>query len=159
MKKLILMRHALPEGGTAGLRDKDRGLTPEGQNQCRHARQYIVKNDLVPDLVLCSSATRTRQTFAHMNIPVERIEYQDTLYLPTREKIIQAIHDVFDPGIETLMVITHYPGVVDFAAHISGSDAFDHGYPEGGISIFNCGIKDWQNLSPSSIDLEVFQVF
>lgn len=65
MPTLILLRHAKAEAsgvGSAGT-DIERELAQRGREQARAAAQLLVDHGLVPDIVLCSAAVRTRQTW------------------------------------------------------------------------------------------------
>ena len=61
-KTLILMRHAKAEEGI-GKPDHDRELAARAGATPRAAGRWLHEQGLVPDLVLCSRATRTRQTW------------------------------------------------------------------------------------------------
>jgi phosphohistidine phosphatase len=62
VRTLLVLRHgksAYPEG----VADIDRPLAPRGQRDAVAAGQWIRNQALAPDLVICSVAERTRQTW------------------------------------------------------------------------------------------------
>ena len=61
-KTLILMRHSKAEEGP-GKPDHDRELSDRGLRDARAAGAWLREEGLVPDLVICSTAVRTRQTW------------------------------------------------------------------------------------------------
>ncbi len=60
MKRLILLRHAKAIGQIAGLDDRDRTLADRGRSDAIRIGQFLREEDSVPQLVLCSTAMRTR---------------------------------------------------------------------------------------------------
>src|SRR5277367_4577521 len=66
MRKLIVMRHAkageLPDGP-----DFDRALRRRGERDSAAAGRWLAASGLGPDLVLCSAARRTMQTWQHLS--------------------------------------------------------------------------------------------
>ena len=64
MKRLLLLRHAKSSWHDPALTDFERPLNRRGRAAARAIGDYLVRNDLLPDLVLCSAAQRTRETLA-----------------------------------------------------------------------------------------------
>src|SRR3954454_19984281 len=62
--RLWLLRHAKSSWSDQGLPDEDRPLAPRGEKAADRMRNYIAAEGLEPQLVLCSSAMRARQTLA-----------------------------------------------------------------------------------------------
>jgi len=62
MLELILMRHAKTEPGGVGPADRKRALTDRGRADARLVGERMKAERWLPDRILCSPATRTRQT-------------------------------------------------------------------------------------------------
>ena len=62
MRELILLRHAHAEPAAAGQDDHQRGLSATGRAEAQAAGDWLREHGLQPDRVLCSNATRTRET-------------------------------------------------------------------------------------------------
>ena len=62
MKTLLLMRHAKSSWSEPGLADHDRPLNKRGKQAAPEMGKLLRKEGLVPDLILCSTARRSRQT-------------------------------------------------------------------------------------------------
>src|SRR5262249_35236202 len=82
MRRLMLLRHAKSDW-TRGARDHERTLAPRGREAAPRIGAYMVHHDLLPDLVVCSTATRARETwdlvakaFAHK----PEIVYEERIY-------------------------------------------------------------------------------
>ncbi len=65
-RQLIVMRHA-KAGELPGGPDIERALRPRGSRNATAAGQWLARRELVPDLVLCSSARRARQTWQYVS--------------------------------------------------------------------------------------------
>ena len=63
MRRLMLLRHAkaVPPEGMA---DEARPLAPRGRFAMEKVAQFFADRKLIPDLVLVSTAARTRETWA-----------------------------------------------------------------------------------------------
>ena len=63
MRRLMLLRHAKSDWPRSGARDHERTLAPRGREAAPRIGAYMVHHGLTPDLVLCSTATRARETW------------------------------------------------------------------------------------------------
>ena len=61
-RTLVILRHA-KAANPEGVADPDRPLTSRGHADAAAAGAWLAHRDLQPDLVLCSSARRTRETW------------------------------------------------------------------------------------------------
>lgn len=118
MKRLILMRHAKTEAWHEGLNDRDRMLTPRGHGDAEAVAVALQQEGWEPDLVLISSARRTRETWRHVSLvfPKCQSKVSDDLYLagiPAVEKLILAASEA-----TTVMVIGHNPGLHELSGSI-----------------------------------------
>ena len=85
--RLWLLRHAKSSWDDTGVDDRDRPLAPRGERAGDLMRQYVDEAGIRPDLVLCSSALRTRQTLALLLHAFERdleIRIESSLYASTQ---------------------------------------------------------------------------
>ena len=64
MKTLILLRHAKSDWDDPELADHDRPLAARGREAAPKMGEWLKAHGPVPELVLCSTATRARQTLA-----------------------------------------------------------------------------------------------
>ena len=81
MSQLLLLRHAKAVWALPGESDFDRALKASGVADSRSIGEQIVANGLLPDIVLCSTARRARETWsgvAEIIGPLEdRVTYLD----------------------------------------------------------------------------------
>jgi phosphohistidine phosphatase len=59
---LLVLRHAKTEDSRPGRGDAERRLTPDGERQARDVGDYLRRQGITVDTVLCSSAIRARET-------------------------------------------------------------------------------------------------
>lgn len=100
------MRHAKSDY-PAGVADHDRPLAPRGVRQAGLAGDWLRAHVPPVDGVLCSTATRTRETLRNTRIAAP-VRYSERLYASTPGTLIDEINTV-DDGIGTLLVIGHEP--------------------------------------------------
>jgi phosphohistidine phosphatase len=109
-RTLLLLRHAKSDY-PAGVPDHDRPLAPRGMREAPLAGDWIRANAPAVDAVLCSTATRTRQTLERTGIDAP-VEYVDRLYDAVPGTVIDVINGVssrFGDDVETLLVVGHEP--------------------------------------------------
>jgi phosphohistidine phosphatase len=117
---LHLLRHAKSSWRDAGLEDRDRPLNPRGHHAGELVAALLAREGL-PDLVLCSSALRTRETFEHLTRAYGRtpvVSIEDGLYLATARRLLERIEAVED-NVTTLLVIGHNPGLHELAVALA----------------------------------------
>ena len=119
--KLLLMRHG-EASFSAGRSDKDRPLTMHGKDQAIRAGKWLKSRGLCPDVILCSSAIRTRQTWEMLFKPAHikaEAHIMDDLYLANPNDLLEAMQR-FAKQTQCLLMIAHNPGVSTLASALSG---------------------------------------
>ncbi len=111
--ELLLMRHAKSDWHN-NLSDIDRPLSRRGRHDAERMGIFLQNNDLVPDRVLVSPASRTWQTIKLLNkswlLAPEQIVTSKKLYLANEEILLEdAAAHAGDGG--RIMVLAHNPGV------------------------------------------------
>ncbi|MBU4434325.1 MAG: histidine phosphatase family protein [Alphaproteobacteria bacterium] len=116
MDRLILMRHGQAERQAATGGDFERGLTPRGRDDSTLMGRLLAAKGAAPELVLVSSARRTRETFAAVSaaFPKARVAFRRDLYHAEPEDVMTALEDEGE-GAGTVMVIGHNPGLHELA--------------------------------------------
>lgn len=92
-RTLILLRHAKAQH-PAGLPDLDRPLTDRGHADATAAGAWLASHGYVPDLVLCSPARRTRQTWHGVALGLTAaptVRYDQRLYQDRVRDLFSAI--------------------------------------------------------------------
>jgi|GEM_PF-560402 len=122
-KTLILMRHAETMDASIAQHDIERSLTTQGKKDAVKVGNYIADMHPCPDIVLCSSARRARETLDHMRsnntLLNVRVEYDDRLYkICSTEYLTDIISEVYE-NTSTLMMIGHNPIFADYVNKVA----------------------------------------
>jgi phosphohistidine phosphatase len=122
MRLLLLLRHAKALRDSGG-GDEGRALDDRGRAAAATVGRWLAKQErLRPDLVLVSSAQRTRETWetmeAEMTAAIPARFHRD-LYLASPESILAVVAGV-PRDSERLMVVGHNPGIHELARHLVG---------------------------------------
>jgi phosphohistidine phosphatase len=162
MLRLLLLRHAKASPGESGLADFDRHLIPRGRRAGAAIGQYMAARKLAPDLILCSSSRRTRDTLAAL-LPFIKgdtdIHLTDELYESTVESYLATIRKRGGTAA-TLLIVGHNPAIEETAAELlarnksGGTTALR--FPTAGLGVIDFDIADWSALKPSTGKLLVF---
>ena len=159
MRRLILMRHAKSDW-SHGTSDHDRPLNPRGRSAAEALGNWLRAEGLLPDAVLCSTAARTRETCAILNLPEScAVEHLRQLYLAEPSEIIANLRQRATG--DTVLLVAHNPGIAAAAAlplqQTPDQDAFDR-YPSGATTVMDFDIDNWADLAPGSGALHTFTV-
>jgi len=125
MRTLTLMRHAKSSWDDAALRDHDRPLNARGQKAAKTMAKRLHDGGYVPDLVIVSSAERTRETAAALQKVYEgalALQTEPLLYEAAPGTYADVIRQVGD-DVEALMLIGHNP-TIEWMAEAMGGTAY-----------------------------------
>jgi phosphohistidine phosphatase len=166
VKRLLLLRHAKAERETAD--DIKRGLEKRGEKDSARMGRFLRDDVYIPDLILCSTAMRTRKT-VELLLPelgrAPKVEYQSELYLAEPEVILSLIRRVADKtGV--LMVVGHNPGLEQLALALAAQplekalrkryDAMDEKFPTCALAVIDFQVGRWIDLTPGRGELDAF---
>ena len=165
MKTLLLLRHAKSAWDDPGLDDHQRPLSKRGERSAKAMAEHIARKAPRPDLILCSTATRTRQTLAplvkRLGAPTPPISLERGLYLASEEVLLAHIRGVADQ-VSTVLLIGHNDGIGQLAAALGGSGPAEalaqvrEKFPTGALAFFRVPDGPWGDLSPGSAKLVEF---
>ena len=116
MKSLIVLRHGKAES-PGGVTDFDRSLAGRGTRDAVRVGEVLVERDLMPDLIVTSTARRaatTAQLVAAGCKYSDEIIPSDKLYLPTQSNIMSTIRDIPEQ-YSRVVIVGHNPGFGMFA--------------------------------------------
>ncbi|HTW10645.1 MAG TPA: histidine phosphatase family protein [Acidimicrobiales bacterium] len=117
-RRIYLFRHAKSSWEGDGLEDHDRPLSPRGEHAARAMADYVRREGVAPDLVLCSTAVRARQTLEALSLRGEN-RYEEGLYGAGAAWLVSRLRRV--PGsVGSAMLVGHNPGLQDLAVLLAG---------------------------------------
>jgi phosphohistidine phosphatase len=161
MKRLLLLRHAKSSHKDSALPDHDRPLTSRGRKASKAMATYLRGNGIQPALVLCSSATRARQTLDGVatglgGSPEVRIESE--LYEASAAGLLARLQRVSD-SVPSVMLVGHNPAMERLALDLAAAgpklaDLADK-YPTGALATLGFA-GSWSDLDADGARLVGF---
>lgn len=147
--RLILMRHAKSDWGAANLRDHERPLNPRGRRDAAAMGDWLRRQGYLPDQVLCSTATRTRETLDLLALAAP-VRFEPALYHASPEAMLAALRQASGGCV---LMLGHNPGIAGLAADLV-QDAPDHerfdDYPTCATLVAEVDLGGWAGVRAGS---------
>ena len=164
MLTLSLLRHAKSNWSNPTIPDRERPLATRGVTDAPLIGKAMAERGIDPELVLCSSARRTRDTLA-LVLPELKVEpkvvYEDALYHARPETMLE-IMQALQPGASRVMLVGHNPELQSFALDLVGSgpkhlrDRLREKYPTAGLVVMTFTAGLWKSVTINSGELKLF---
>ena len=157
-RTLILLRHAKSAWDDPDLDDHDRPLAERGRRDSTAAGKTLAERRIRPDLVLCSSSERTRQTWRRAEragVRAAEVRFDERIYEASSYDLLQLVHAVPEE-VRTLMLVGHAPGLPDLAERITLDPSTEPArrmrlkYPTSGLAVFAVAVP-WVELRQASL--------
>lgn len=163
---LIMMRHATADFGW-GVEDHERSLSPQGHREAPLAGRWLVHNGFVPEMMLCSSALRTRQTCTWVSSELGDLaptaSLSGRLYEASERDLLAEINAVPE-AVRAVMLICHQPAVQNLVMRLASADSdmgavmeLSAGYPPAGVAVLRTS-SPWAALDGADARLVNFMV-
>ena len=159
MLTLALLRHAKSSWNDPELEDRARPLTKRGVKAAPLMARTLLKVGVKPDLILCSTAVRTRATLALMLAELKgsapTVAYDDSLYLADPQTILSMLKEV-PKETRTVLVVGHNPGLHELALELTGRGerklvgALAREFPTAALAVLTFEGEDWSEISAAS---------
>ncbi len=164
MKKVILVRHGKSSWADPDLEDHDRPLAPRGRGASPVIARWLAGRGHLPDLVLCSSSLRTRETATIMTEAVPELpapEIIPELYHASPQALLARL-STLDDARKAVMVIGHNPGLSSLTRLLTNGSvrprcarAFEH-FPTAAAAVFAVPVERWSEIAPRGADFVDF---
>ena len=153
MRRLILLRHAKSDRGILGIPDHARPLNARGKEAARRIGAYMAKHHLVPDQVLCSTATLVAPEVvaAFDNADPAAATFDKRLYDADPERILVVLRET-KPGAHTVMIIGHNPSLQELATLLIAAGDIDQRadiqqkLPTGALVVIDFAVDAWADV-------------
>lgn len=157
MKLLHLLRHAKSDRSDPGMKDAARPLNGRGRAAAPRMAQEMRRLGIAADVVLCSSAIRTRETWDLIKpvlFPAGRakapaVRVLDELYLAGARDMLKIVRQS-RKEIGSVLLIGHNPGIEQLAARLAGPGSDEEAlarlrddYPTCALASFAFDTPDW----------------
>ncbi|MFE2041199.1 SixA phosphatase family protein [Streptomyces sp. NPDC059477] len=157
LRRLIILRHAKSAWPT-GVPDHDRPLAPRGRRDAPAAGRALAEADCLPDLALCSTAVRARQTWelasAQWGTPPP-VHHDPRVYAAEVPDLLHVVRET-RPRVETLLLVGHNPGLEELILDLAGDGMDDTlervrvKFPTSAIAILTWYGPTWEALVPGA---------
>lgn len=164
-RRLILLRHA-KSVWPGGIADRERPLAERGRKAAPIIGAYMAREKLIPDLALVSPARRAQETWALVREALsKKVAERDAadIYEVSAERILDVIRTV-EPGIRTLLIVGHNPGMEKAASLlVAGGDAdaigrMNEKFPTAGLAVIDFDVEGWDKVAAGTGYLKQFVV-
>jgi phosphohistidine phosphatase len=164
MRTLYLLRHAKSSWVDQTLPDEDRPLAPRGRRDAKRIAQYLVSLGIEPELVLCSSALRTRETLELLRPALgstATVSLEAGLYAASSDVLLERIRAVPE-AVGAVMLIGHNPGLQQLAVVLASEGAelaqLEAKFPTAALATLTVQTTPWSRLSRADALLAAYVV-
>jgi phosphohistidine phosphatase len=157
-RRLILLRHA--KSDWPDVPDRDRPLAKRGRRDAPRIGRWLHEHGYQPDVVVCSAARRTRQTWDLVAPELggsPAVRFEPRAYAASAMTLLYLAQEL-PSRYRTALLIAHNPGLSDLASQLAAPTAADNG-PRPGISLPTAAVAvlefpgDWPSLTPGQAQL------
>ena len=144
-----MLRHAKSDW-PEGVADHDRPLAKRGRRDAPAVGRWLAGHGYLPEVVVCSTARRTRQTWALVAAELTgapSVTFDPRAYGASAQTLLYLAREL--PGeCGTALLVAHNPGVSDFAGAR---------FPTAAVAVLEFD-GDWPDLEPGQARLAAFAV-
>ncbi|HSJ46610.1 MAG TPA: histidine phosphatase family protein [Euzebyales bacterium] len=162
MRTLYLLRHAKSSWHDPSLADHDRPLASRGIRATPYVADHLRQIGIVPDVVLCSSSRRTRQTLDLLGdaIPSDTdVRIEEELYHAAADTLLDRLRLLPDSA-RRAMLIGHNPAMQQLAVLLAASgdhlERMARKFPTAALATLDAAIDGWADLAAGCAELAGF---
>lgn len=153
-----MIRHAKSSWANPLQSDFERPLNDRGEKDAPLMGKRLKKAGITPDLVIASTAKRTRQTAEIIakatGYPKDNIRWEEKLYHCVPAVYEDLMYEI-GPEIKTLFIVGHNPGITEFVNQMS-RDFYTGNMPTCGVAGAEFEADDWGMFAESQRALFLF---
>jgi phosphohistidine phosphatase len=165
-RRLLLLRHA--KAAWPDVPDNERPLSDRGRRDAPAIGRWLQSSGYVPDIVLCSTASRTRETWELLAAELDAappVRYEQRIYEATALSLLHLLREAGN-GYRTVLLIGHNPGIVELAIGIAQMADGPAGEPLDRVRVkFPTAAAavlefegEWADLTPGEVRMTDFTV-
>ena len=162
MKTLHLLRHAKSSWKRVELDDHERPLSKRGRTAASAVAKGMARTGIAPDIVLCSTAVRARETLAPIakRLKPPKVVFERGIYEVAGRKLWKYVLALPEDA-DTVLMIGHNPGLHAFALSLADAESVDRlpplegKFPTGALATFSFDGR-WKDLRPRAARLVSF---
>lgn len=149
-RRLVLLRHAKSDWST-GQPDKQRPLAARGRRDAPAAGRWLRKHAGPIDLVVCSTATRARQTWNLAAGELDRsppVRHDERVYGADAAELLRLVRELPEDS-HSVVVVGHNPAMEDLASLVTGEQ---HTMSTSSIAVLTWH-RTWADIGPGTARL------
>jgi phosphohistidine phosphatase len=156
--RLIVLRHAKSDW-PEDVPDHDRPLAKRGRRDAPAIGRWLRANGYLPDMVICSTALRTRQTWqlvARQLGESPDVTFEPRAYAASAMTLLYLAREL-PATCQTALLIGHNPGVSDLASSLAGTSGGRLSFPTAGVAVLDFD-GGWAELAPDGARLAAYVI-
>lgn len=157
MKSVLFLRHAKSSRKDPDLSDHDRPLNKRGKRDAPLVGRLLKREDLVPDIIISSTAMRARATaeaVAKASGYKGEITFNRSLYAAGPQAHIDALQDLSDDNVRVL-IVGHNPGLEELVEVLTGEM---HLMPTCSLAHVKLRVDKWSDID-NKIKAQVAEIW
>ena len=149
-RRLMLLRHA--KSDWPDVPDRDRPLAKRGRRDAPVIGRWLRDHGYLPDVVVCSVARRTRQTWDLVAQELRgspSVTFEPRAYAASALTLLYLVQELPD-AYRAALLIGHNPAIAELATSLAGSadaDAAPLRFPTAAVAVLEFS-GDWPALAP-----------
>ncbi|MGW2962222.1 SixA phosphatase family protein [Streptomyces sp. NPDC001220] len=157
LRRLVVLRHA-KSAWPEGVPDQLRPLAARGRRDAPAAGRALAEFDCLPDLAVCSTAVRARQTWelasGQWGTPPP-VRHDRRVYAAGVPELLEVVRETA-PEVETLLLVGHNPGLEELVLELAGDGLDDtmeqvrKKFPTSAIAVLAWHGTAWAALGPGT---------
>jgi len=158
-RRLILLRHA--KSDWPDVPDRDRPLAKRGRRDAPVIGRWLREHGYIPDVVVCSAARRTRQTWDLVAKELggsPSVRFEPRAYGASALTLLYLIREL-PAGSRAALLIGHNPGIEELASSLvepqDGAGEAGLTFPTAAVAVVEFG-GAWADLAPAGGRLLAF---
>jgi phosphohistidine phosphatase len=120
--------------------------------------KHVRRKGIRPQLVLCSSARRARETLDGVGLEAGEVRIEDELYGASAPELLRRLREVPDT-VESVLLVGHNPAMQELAITVAGGGALlgevERKFPTGALATLELA-GDWGAIGPGRAELVAF---
>jgi phosphohistidine phosphatase len=157
---LYLLRHAKSSWADPTLADRERPLAARGRRDAKRIAKHLRRLGCEPELVLCSSAARTRETLELLRpaVGTATVLFEEELYAASRDELLARLRRVPD-AVASVLLIGHNPGLHQLALTLASAgdelERLEAKFPTAALATL-AAATTWSRLAPADATLTAY---
>jgi phosphohistidine phosphatase len=134
-RRLMLLRHA--KSDWPDVPDHDRPLAKRGQHDAPLVGRWLRDHGYLPEIVLCSDARRTRQTWKLVARELggsPEVRFDPRAYAASELTLLCLVREL-PAACRSALLIGHNPGLVDLARSLVGPGGQGISFPTAAVAV------------------------